>query len=328
MTGSYSTQKWFDPTMARQESSTMTLKNVLLLGSTSFTGSHILHHLAENYHFRCVGRDSNLVDVVHDIQSDETNSLAPHLDWADVVINCFSNGDVDSCETNPGPSTRLNLDFPKELCSLQKVHNFHLVHFSSNAVYDGDNPLYSEQCVHEPVNTYGKLKSEADKYLMRNSDACTVLRPITMYGQVLGRQRHNPFSFFHERLVAGDDITAVNDVYVNMLHVDVLVQCVKKVIDAGVFGEFNISGDDVVNRFEFVSEIKRHIPLSTSQVTETDSAGFVTAARRPLDTSFDNSRMKAVLGVHPTPLSSTIEALVAQATENNRSDGTTQQEAA
>jgi len=288
-------------------------KNILLLGSTSFTGSHLLHHLADQYTFRNVGRQEDRVDVVFDIFSDDVEMLKDHLAWADVVINCFSNGDVDSCEENPAPSKKLNLEFPKALCDQQRSNNFDLIHFSSNAVYDGEHPLYSEDHEHLPVNIYGQLKSEADKYLLENSDRCTVLRPITMFGQLLGEQRHNPFSFFFERLINNDDIQAVNDVFVNMLHVDVLIGCVKNVIEKEIYGEFNISGDDVVNRYELVSMVKQYIPESRSVVKETDSSNFVTAARRPANTSFDNHKMKSILGVYPEPLSKTIERLVSEA---------------
>ena len=291
----------------------MTSRNVLLLGGTSFTGSHILDRLGERHAFRRAGRSAAHADVVFDVYEDDPALLAPELERADVVVNCFSNGDVDSCETDPGPSRRLNLDFPKALCALQARHDFDLVHFSSNAVYDGEHPPYSEDDEHRPVNVYGRLKSEADLHLLAESERCTVLRPITMYGRLLGEQRHNPFSFFFDRLNRNEDVVAVNDVHVNMLHVDTLVECVARSIEDRVFGEFNVSGDDVVNRFEFVSEIKRHLPDSSSTITETDSAGFVTAARRPRDTSFDNARMKAVLGVHPGELGATLEALVADA---------------
>jgi len=296
-----------------KEKQSMNSKNILLMGSTSFTGSHTLNRLQERYSFKTVGRKADSVDLVFDVYNDSIASLRTAFEWADVVINCFSNGDVDSCEVNPLPSSQLNLDFPKLLCKLQKEHEFHLIHFSSNAVYDGDNPLYSEESEHQPINTYGRLKSEADFYLTNESKRCTLLRPITMYGKLLGDQRHNPFSFFFDQLLNNQDIVAVNDVYVNMLHVDVLTRCIEKVIDSQIYGEFNISGDNIVNRFEFVSEIKRHLPSSTSTISETDSSGFVTAARRPLNTSFDNHKMKSQLGVLPNSMSSTIEQLVSDA---------------
>lgn len=291
----------------------MNSKKVLLLGGTSFTGSHTLNSLKERYTFKTVGRQEKSVDRVFDVYSSDIHSLRSDFEWADVVINCFSNGDVDSCEVNPCPSAQLNLDFPKKICQLQKEYDFHLIHFSSNAVYDGDNPLYSELSEHHPINTYGRLKSEADHFLKNESSRLTLLRPITMFGKLLGEQRHNPFSFFFERLINNQEIVAVNDVHVNMLHVDVLTRCIEKVIDDGIYDEFNISGDNIVNRFEFVTEIKKYLPSSTSNLIETDSSGFVTAARRPLNTSFDNRKMKDRLNVSPLGISKTIEQLVTTA---------------
>jgi len=295
------------------EQQSMKSNKILLLGSTSFTGSHTLNRLKNRYSFRTVGRQAELVDLVFDVSNDSISKLISALEWADIVINCFSNGDVDSCESNPLPSSKLNLEFPKLLCKIQKQHDFHLIHFSSNAVYDGDNPLYSEISEHRPINNYGRLKSEADFYLKNESKRCTLLRPITMYGKLLGDQRHNPFSFFFDRLLNNQDIVAVNDVYVNMLHVDTLINCIEKVIDDQIYGEFNVSGDNIVNRFEFVSQIKRFLPSSTSIITETDSSNFVTPARRPLNTSFNNEKMKSELNVKPIDLNLTIETLVSDA---------------
>ena len=239
------------------------------------------------------------------------------MSQATYVINCFSDGDVDSCELNSALSRTLNYTVPSALCDLQKQHDFHLVHLSSNAVYDGETPLYSETSKHKPVNKYGELKSEADRYLLKHSLKCTILRPITMYGQLLGDQRHNPFSFFFGKLQQNEDITAVNDVFVNMLHIDQLISCLDVVLRDGIQGEFNIAGKDIVNRADFVNAIKSWLPDCTSNVHETDSSGFSTPARRPRDTSFDTSKMQQVLGVTPAPLLPTIEKLVERAIQQH-----------
>ncbi len=290
----------------------MIKKNILLLGNSSFTGSHILHNLYDHYSFTRVGRDADLCDVSFDVSTDDISSIDGLLSDADVVINCFSNGDVDSCEVNPNSSRRINLEFPKEICNAQKKHDFHLIHFSSNAVYDGDNPLYSETSDQLPVNVYGKQKSELDQYLNSNSPKYTLFRPITMFGQQLAAKRQNPFPFFLDRLLENKDIVAVDDVYVNMLHVDDLVHCIAKSIDDSIYGDFNISGDDIVNRYEFVSMIKNSLPDCSSTIKKVSSSEFKTAARRPMNTSFDNSKMKSILAVHPQNLSATIGRLVKQ----------------
>lgn len=249
-------------------------------------------------------------DLRFDALADDAGILEPLLNGIDAVINCISNGDVDSCEKDPEHSRRINFDFVEDLCALQKKHGFQLVHFSSNAIYDGENAPYSETSPAHAVNRYGEIKIEADKYIEDNLDNYTILRPITMYGVRLGKQRHNPYSFFYQQLIDNKDIVAVDDVYVNMLHVEDLVRCVKTVIDRQINGTFNISGDEVVNRYEFVSMIKALIPGSQSKIKRVTSDQFETAAERPRDTSFDNSAMKNVLGITPGNLKETLQSLV------------------
>ena len=297
---------------------------VVLLGPTSFTGSHLLNQLRGDYEFQTVGRNANHSDIALDVTQNSVTDIASELSQATYVINCFSDGDVDSCEQNSELSRTLNLTVPSALCDLQKKHDFHLVHLSSNAVYDGESPLYSETSEHKPVNKYGELKSEADRYLLKHSPKCTILRPITMYGELLGDQRDNPFSFFFGKLRQNEDITAVNDIFVNMLHIDQLIFCLDVVLRDGIQGEFNIAGKDIVNRADFVNAIKSCLPDCTSNVHETDSSGFSTPARRPRDTSFDTSSMQQVLGATPAPLIPTIEQLVERAIQQHTDPDTAQ----
>lgn len=283
---------------------------IVILGSSSFTGNCIYEQLGHQYDITRINRSGIDADGTFDAAKDSIDSIASVVKNATVVINCISNGDVDNCEENPDVSRSINYDFVKELCILQSVLGFQMIHFSTNAIYDGEKPLYSEESIANPINKYGEIKYLADQFVESNSENYTILRPITMFGIKADNQRHNPFSFFYTQLSEHKDIVAVDDVYVNMLHIQDLVQCVKVAIDKSVQGTFNISGDDIVNRYEFVSMIKKQIPNSRSKVSKVSSDGFVTAAARPRNTSFDNSVMKSSLGVHPESLEAVLNKLV------------------
>lgn len=286
------------------------MKKVLVLGSSSFTGHYICERMSAEFNIIKSNRSGVDADIQFDAINDDIAVLDASLTGVDVVINCISNGDVDSCELDPEFSKSINYDFVTKLCELQKKHSFHLIHFSSNAVYNGEEAPYSENSPANAINRYGEIKLRADKYIEEQLGNYTILRPITMYGVRLGEQRHNPFSFFYEQLVQNKDIVAVDDVYTNMLHVEDLTKCVRSVINRQIYGTYNISGDDVVNRFEFVSMIKTLVPDSRSTIKRVTSDQFKTAAKRPRDTSFDNGAMKEVLGVYPEKLSTSLQNLV------------------
>ena len=160
-----------------------------------------------------------------------------------------------------------------------------------------------------PINHYGDLKKTADDFITKNSNNYCILRPITMYGLRLNHQRHNPFSFFYEKLINNEKITAVNDVYVNMLNVNNLIQSIEAVINKDLNGEFNLSGENILNRYEFVNLLKE-LTNSKSQIVSTTSSKFKTLAKRPMNTSFDNSKMKKVLGVFPVNIEQDLRELI------------------
>ncbi|EOX1305317.1 NAD(P)-dependent oxidoreductase [Vibrio cholerae] len=290
------------------------MKKVLVLGSTSFTGHSILSNIRNNFECYECSRNKETAHLEFDVFHDHINKIENFIKVNNIeyVINCISNGNVDSCETDPEVASKINYEFVKELCDIQKNVKFHLIHLSSNAVYDGEHAPYSERSEPNPINMYGRIKAKADKYLKDNSPLFTLLRPITMYGENYKGQRHNPFSYFYEQLMLEKDIVAVNDVYVNMLNVNDLVFVVGKVINDDVVGEFNISGDDVLNRYEFVMLIKKYIPSSKSKIISTNSNSFVTPAKRPKNTSFDNSLMKNTFNFVPESIDKAIAMLTSK----------------
>lgn len=288
------------------------MKKVLVLGSSSFTGHYICERMNSEFNIIKVNRSGEDSDLKFDAIHDHISVLEEAIDGIDVVINCISNGDVDSCEKDPEFSKSINYDFVEKLCAMQKKYNFHLIHFSSNAVYNGEEAPYSENSTANAINIYGEIKLKADQFIEQQLTKYTVLRPITMYGVRLGDQRHNPFSFFYEQLLQDKDIVAVDDVYTNMLHVEDLTKCVRSVVNSQIYGTYNISGDDVVNRFEFVSMIRALVPNSKSDIKRVTSDQFKTAAKRPRNTSFDNTAMKEVLGVYPENLNVILQSLVSE----------------
>ncbi len=286
------------------------MKKILVLGGSSFTGGYICRHFRDEYEVITSSRNGKGADCKFDAVVDDITTLDSTISDLDVIINCISNGDLDSCEKDPELCKRINYDLVEALCHLQKKYHFHLIHFSSNAVYDGENAPYSESSHVNAINEYGRIKDKADQYIRKNLSEYTILRPITMYGTKLKEHRHNPFSFFYQQLSENKTITAVNDVYVNMLYVEDLVECVKSAINNQIYGIFNISGDDVVNRCEFVSIIKSLMPESTSMIRCVGSDQFKTEANRPKDTSFNNTAMKKVLNVYPESINVVLQRLV------------------
>ena len=296
---------------------------IIILGYNSFVGSAIAEYFdnKDNVELVYVGRkDCDQHDV---IKFDVKNNLSElkdnvadlvktiNLDYDSVVVNCISMGDVDKCETHKEECEIQNYEFVKILYDEMSKGDFSkLVHFSTNAVYDGKHAPYGETSECHPVNYYGVIKLKADHYLLDQKDnRVIVARPITMYGKVPEGGRANPTSMIIGRLMANQELKLVNDVLVNILYIGDLVRTVEKLLEIDFSGLINISGDEIYSRYDLGLKIAGLLNKDPVLIESVTSDEFVTVAKRPLDTSFDNALMKQ-LGIKPSLLADIVPGLL------------------
>ena len=80
-----------------------------------------------------------------------------------IVINCAAYTAVDLAEKEQDLAKKVNTDAVALLCDLSKKHQFKLVHFSTDYVFDGTaNAPYREDHPVNPIGVYGKTKAAAE----------------------------------------------------------------------------------------------------------------------------------------------------------------------
>lgn len=296
---------------------------IVILGFNSFVGSAISSHFdsmasVELVHVGRKESDSHKVvkfEVVNEAELLDTHVekliASLNLDSDSIVINCISMGDVDRCEMDKENCKVQNNLFVESLYNHLKGHNFKkLIHFSTNAVYDGENAPYGENAQCRPVNFYGLVKLRADEFLLRQQDPrVMVVRPITMYGRVPNGGRDNPASMIIKKLQDGQSLKLVNDVLVNILYIGDLARAIEKLITVDFTGLINISANKVYSRYDLGLEIAELIGAKKDLIESVTSTEFETVADRPLDTSFDNTLMREI-GIHTRTLEQTIYSLL------------------
>ncbi len=282
----------------------------LLLGHGGFIGSAINNSLKSNDSYEVV----YLYEKINDESLDAVISNIEKIileDGIDIIINSIAMANVDLCETERKSSKIINTKFVLKLVdAISKYNEVKLIHISSNAVYDGDNAPYSECSPEYPINYYGVCKLEADKYIQENLEKYSILRPITLYGKKECNQRHNPVTFYLEKILNNENLKLVDDNIVNMLHVDDFVLAVNRVIENNHVGLFNLSGDISECRYSLGLRICRLLEINTDIIEKVSGDMFVVAAKRPKDTSFDNGKMKDILNIKPRDLDSSILEII------------------
>ena len=80
----------------------------------------------------------------------------------DAIINTAAMTQVDDCETYKKECDVLNVDVVKWLKEVSEIINCHVIHLSTDFIFDGIKGNYKETDLPNPLSYYGnsKLKSE------------------------------------------------------------------------------------------------------------------------------------------------------------------------
>lgn len=275
------------------------MKKVLLLGACSTIGFNFLKKYSKTFNIIPINRtlpENNYLNVVS--CSFDSKSILDLIgrENPDFIINCIAIGNIDYCELNKVKAKSTNFNFVKNIVdAIKENSSCKLIHFSSNAVYSGKDPLYDETSAANPINYYGYTKKIADDYVKDTLDKYIILRPISVYGYPEKFQRNNPINWLLDELLANKNVSLVDDIFNNMLYVDDVSTAIKNSIMLNVNGELNLSSDESLSLYEIGLIICKILQIDESLISKVDSSIFLkkeNMAPRPKNTSFNNSYAK------------------------------------
>jgi len=215
----------------------------------------------------------------------------------DVVIHAASIGSVDYCEKNREEAYEVNVKGTEHiLCWCNKV-KVRMVFISSNAVFDGDNPPYSEDSPLNPINYYGELKAVSEKEVLECGGSHIIVRPILAYGWNDPNERLNPVSWLIGDLKAGKNIKLVDDRFSNPLFSESCAEAIWRSLEREEPAIYNIAGKDIVSRYEFGLKTAKVFGLDPDLIEPVPNSFFKEIAPRPVNTSYATAKMEKELGI-------------------------------
>ena len=244
-------------------------------------------------------KDTHAEHVICDIRNagDIEKLFSKH--HFDAVIHAAGIANVDYVESHLQESRDSNINGTRIIAELCKKHSAYMIYVSTNAVFDGKNPPFSETSKTNPVNEYGKIKLECEKIALGTNTDALVFRPILMYGWAYPQSRANPASWLVAKLSNGEEIKLVTDVYENPLY---YIQCgnmLWQALELKPSGVIHAAGREKINRYEFGLKVAKIFGFTDSKISPVDSSFFPSIAPRPKNTTFDVTKMQAKLKIHP-----------------------------
>ncbi len=213
----------------------------------------------------------------------------------DIVVHTAALTDVDYCEEHREEAFRVNViatDFIQDLCY---DLNSKLIFISSDYVFDGKKGNYKEDDERDPINYYGLTKLAAEDITLK-SPYNVILRTSLLYGFNDKTDKSHFVSFVVNNLKSNKKVNIAIDLITKPALIDDVAYAIKKIIDKNVRGKFNCSGSEKLSRFDFAIKIAKFFKLNTDLIKPVPSSQLDFKARRPHDSSLDNSKIKK-LGV-------------------------------
>ena len=215
------------------------------------------------------------------------------------IINTAAMTNVDACEHDPAGCTKLNIDAVATLVALCEEFDTHLIHLSTDFIFDGKEGPYTEQARPNPLSRYGQSKLDAEHLIQRSTCKWSILRTILVYGVVADMSRSNIVLWAKGALEKGQPLNVVNDQWRMPTLAEDLAQACILAATTGAEGVFHISGKDMFAIHELVAAVADFWKLDKSLIRQVSSDTLSQAAPRPARTGFVLDKARRVLGYMP-----------------------------
>jgi len=216
-----------------------------------------------------------------------------------VVVHAGGMNSVDLAEQNQTIARLVNVDGTQNIIELCHQYHARMIYASSNAVYDGNHPPYSEDSIRLPVNYYGRLKVQAENLVMASGLDYIIVRAILMYGWHFPQSRPNWVTTWIRTLGERRPVLVVNDRYSQPLFAEDCAVVIWRAIERNRTDVYNVAGPDRLSLYEFAVQTAQVMELEEELIQPVASSYFSHIAPRPVDTSFTSLKVQAELGVLP-----------------------------
>jgi len=224
----------------------------------------------------------------------------------DAIIHTAAMTNVDLCEKEQDACDLINVKVVDHLITCCKKGSIHLIHISTDFIFDGLKGYYTEEDVPHPVNYYGLSKWRSEELITKSKIEATILRTILVYG-ITEDLKSNIILWVKYNLENKRDINVVTDQWRMPTHVDDLAEACIYAFENGVKGVFNVSSSQLLSIYEIALLVADKFNLDKKYIHPVLSADLNLPAKRPVKTGFDLSKSISQLNLEPHSFESRLQ---------------------
>jgi dTDP-4-dehydrorhamnose reductase len=273
------------------------VQSVLVLGGSGLVGSTFIERWRDRF---------TLLAPSHaelDVLDEDRLEAALQASRADAVVNLVAWADVDGAEAQVGDQTglayRLNAVLPGMLARLCAAQGRHLVHISTDYVFDGtsESRPYREQDTANPLCWYALSKADGEAHIAEASTEVCIAR-IEMPFTARPHRKRDFARTVLARLQDGLPLVGVTDQRITPVLLDDAAEAIARVVERQVTGIVHVAATSWTTPYDFARGLARRAGLDAERVAPETFANFSRSrpARRPQHSWLDVSHAQELLG--------------------------------
>jgi len=193
-----------------------------------------------------------------------------------LIIHCGGITDTDFCEKEKQYSWDVNVEGVE---NLMRYYDGKIIYFSTDYVFDGNNPSYDEESKPNPVNYYGITKLQAEKMVLKREENL-VIRVSGLFGI----NTHND-KFLNK--IRKEKIEACTNLVSSPTYIDDIVKNIPELVQLSSI--VHLSCQEGFSRYDFLNTCVKYLSLSTTVVPKKyDQEQSI--AKRPYNTTMVSLR--------------------------------------
>ncbi len=274
------------------------MESLLVTGGSGLLGSAIVREAIGKFQV-CYTFNKNPISLkgaqaIHaDLLNDEDLRTLSQMK-PKVVVHCAALTNVDYCESHSDEAHAQNVVVSVRVAEIARKLDTHLIHISTDGVFNGTKGSYSENDPPDPVNSYAVSKLEAERKVLETYNSACIVR-TNIFGW-----NPTPTKSMAEWMIgmlsSGKTLTAFNDVVTSPLLANDLATILFKLSKTNYSGVIHAGSRDSCSKFEFANHLAEVFMLQKEQIKPISVDDLHLIARRPKNTSLDVHRISSLLG--------------------------------
>ncbi len=224
----------------------------------------------------------------------------------EVVIHCASMTEVDACEKDPESAYAGNVNAAAAVARGARKAGAHLVHVSTDYVFDGEAGPYDEAAVPNPRGVYSVTKHMGEQAARVLAPGCAIARTAVVYGWPPVEGRLNFGAWLVTSLEKGQPVRLFEDQVVSPSFADNVAAMLVELGERRLGGVWNTCGGTVLDRVSFGRALCEVFGFDAKLIVPTRMADLKLPSPRPLKGGLRTDKARTQLSEKPLELAESL----------------------